>query len=142
MRQTVVQSWRNERNSSMLWMQGSRHLYSPPSSPPPWSLQFVTVPTYTELYRHNSKTSLVTQWMRITCQCRGHGFDPWCGKMPHVTEQQRLRGPTAEPACHLQPSRREPCQPVCHHSCSSHARALLLNKGSHCGGKPVYHSRE
>ena len=22
-----------------------------------------------------------------TCQCRGHGFDPWPGKIPHATEQ-------------------------------------------------------
>ena len=22
-----------------------------------------------------------------TCQCRGHGFEPWSGKIPHATEQ-------------------------------------------------------
>ena len=22
------------------------------------------------------------------CQCRGHGFEPWSGKIPHATEQQ------------------------------------------------------
>ena len=21
------------------------------------------------------------------CQCRGHGFEPWSGKIPHATEQ-------------------------------------------------------
>ena len=21
------------------------------------------------------------------CQCRGHGFDPWSGKIPHAVEQ-------------------------------------------------------
>ena len=22
-----------------------------------------------------------------TCQCRGHGFDPWSGRNPHAAEQ-------------------------------------------------------
>ena len=33
------------------------------------------------------------------CQCRGHGFEPWSGKIPHAVE---LLGPcatTTEPAC-------------------------------------------
>ena len=32
-------------------------------------------------------TSLVVQWLRITRQCRGHGFEPWSGKIPHAAEQ-------------------------------------------------------
>ena len=31
--------------------------------------------------------SLVAQWLRICCQCRRHGFDPWSGKIPHAAEQ-------------------------------------------------------
>ena len=87
------------------------------------------------------RTSLVVQWLRIrlprlsgsmkrlvfhsvnvrvsqkkkkesACQCRGHGFKPWSGKIPHAAEQLspcattlslRSRVPratTAEPACH------------------------------------------
>ena len=23
----------------------------------------------------------------VVCQCRGHGFDPWSGKIPHAEEQ-------------------------------------------------------
>ena len=29
------------------------------------------------------RTSLVVQWLRI-CQCRGHEFDPWSGKIPRA----------------------------------------------------------
>ena len=31
-------------------------------------------------------TSLVVQWLRTDCQCRGQGFDPWPGKV-HAAEQ-------------------------------------------------------
>ena len=27
---------------------------------------------------------LVCQWLRSTCHCRGHSFDPWFGKIPHA----------------------------------------------------------
>ena len=33
-----------------------------------------------------------------TCQCRGHGFEPWSGKIPHATEQLSLCATTTE-AC-------------------------------------------
>ncbi|KAJ8780365.1 hypothetical protein J1605_011629 [Eschrichtius robustus] len=32
------------------------------------------------------------------CQCRGHGFEPWSGKIPHATEQLSLCATTTEPA--------------------------------------------
>ena len=32
------------------------------------------------------------------CQCRGHGFEPWSGKIPHAAEQLGLWATTAEPA--------------------------------------------
>ena len=34
--------------------------------------------------------SLVAQWLRSACQCRGHGFDPWSRKIPHAMEQLSL----------------------------------------------------
>ena len=37
-----------------------------------------------------------------TCQCRGHGFEPWSGKIPHATEQLGPWATTTEPA-HLEP---------------------------------------
>ena len=32
-----------------------------------------------------------------TCQCRGHGFEPWSGKIPHAMEQLGSCATTAEP---------------------------------------------
>ena len=34
-----------------------------------------------------------------TCQCRGHGFEPWSGKIPHATEQLSPCTTTTEPTC-------------------------------------------
>ena len=31
------------------------------------------------------------------CQCRGHGFDPWSGKIPHAAEQLSPCTTTTEP---------------------------------------------
>ena len=33
------------------------------------------------------------------CQCRGHGFEPWSGKIPHAVEQLSPCATTTEPAC-------------------------------------------
>ena len=32
------------------------------------------------------------------CQCRGHGFEPWSGKIPHAAEQLGRWATTTEPA--------------------------------------------
>ena len=32
------------------------------------------------------------------CQCRGHGFEPWSGKIPHATEQLGAWATITEPA--------------------------------------------
>ena len=32
------------------------------------------------------------------CQCRGHGFEPWSGKIPHATEQLSPWATITEPA--------------------------------------------
>ena len=44
-----------------------------------------------------AETSLVAQWIRIACQCRGHGFDPYSGKITHAVEQLSLWAKTTEP---------------------------------------------
>ena len=36
------------------------------------------------------------------CQCRGHGFEPWAGRIPHAAEQLGPWATAAEPA-HLEP---------------------------------------
>ena len=64
----------------------------------------------TQLYRLNQlkyvkalrkvlgRASLVVQWLRICCQCRGHGFKPWSRKIPHAAEQLNPCTTTTEPA--------------------------------------------
>ena len=39
------------------------------------------------------------------CQCRGHGFEPWSGEIPHAIEQLGPWATTTEPA-RLEPVRR------------------------------------
>ena len=34
------------------------------------------------------------------CQCRGHRFEPWSGKIPHAAEQLSSCATTTEPVCH------------------------------------------
>ena len=46
--------------------------------------------------------SLVAQWWESACQRRGHGFEPWSGKIPHAAEQLGPWATTTEPA-HLEP---------------------------------------
>ena len=36
------------------------------------------------------------QWLRICCQCRGHGFYPWSGMIPHAEGQLSLCTTTTE----------------------------------------------
>ena len=49
----------------------------------------------------NQKIILGLPWWRSgwesACQCRGHGFEPWSGKIPHAAEQLGLWATTTEP---------------------------------------------
>ena len=55
---------------------------------------------------HYYKTALgLPRWRsgwEPACQCRGHGFEPWSGKIPHAAEQLSPCTTTTEPA-HLEP---------------------------------------
>ena len=55
------------------------------------------------------------------CQCRGHGFEPWSGKIPHAVEQLSPCATTTEPV------RLEP---------------VLRNKRSHRDEKPTHCNEE
>ena len=55
------------------------------------------------------------------CQCRGHGFEPWSGKIPHATEQLGPWATTTEPA-HLEP--------------------VLRNKRGHDSERPAHRDEE
>ena len=54
----------------------------------------------------SSKLEMGLPWWRSgwesACQCRGHGFEPWSGRIPHATEQLGPWATTTEPA-HLEP---------------------------------------
>ena len=54
----------------------------------------------------SQKLTIGLPWWRSgwesACQCRGHGFEPWSGKIPHAAEQLDPRATTTEPA-HLEP---------------------------------------
>ena len=43
------------------------------------------------IYIHFFKKGRAFPWWRSggesACQCRGHGFEPWSGKIPHAAEQ-------------------------------------------------------
>ena len=55
------------------------------------------------------------------CQCRGHGFEPWSGRIPHTAEQLGPWATTTEPA-HLEP--------------------VLCNKRGRGGERPVHRDEE
>ena len=74
--------------------------------------------------------------VKNTCQCRGHGFDPWSRKIPYAMEQISPCATTTEPVCHnywdrmlklLKPVWLEP---------------VLCNKKSHCNEKPMHCNEE
>ena len=44
-----------------------------------------------------SGASLVVQWLRIACQCRGHEFEPWSRKIPYAAGQLSPCTTTTEP---------------------------------------------
>ena len=58
---------------------------------------------------------------KSACQCRGHGFEPWSGKIPHAAEQL---GPWATAA---EPARLEP---------------VLRNKRGHDSERPAHRDEE
>ena len=46
---------------------------------------------------NNLWASLVTQWLRLRCQCRRHRFDPWSQKITPAMEQRSPCATTIEP---------------------------------------------
>ena len=74
---------------------------------------------------HLKRLFLGLPWWRSgwesACQCRGRGFEPWSGKIPHAVEQLGPWATTAEPA------RLEP---------------VLRNKRGRDGERPVHRDEE
>ena len=42
-------------------------------------------PVKREGMKVKGRTSLLVQWLRIHCQCRGHGFHPWSRNIPQAS---------------------------------------------------------
>ena len=57
---------------------------------------------YTTTWMSITNIMLGLPWWRSgwesACQCRGHGFEPWSGKIPHAVEQLGPWARTTEPA--------------------------------------------
>ena len=60
-------------------------------------------------------TSLVVQRIRTSCQCRGHGFNPWSGKIPqavsHLAQAPQLLRPSSR--VHVPQSLKSVCPRAC-----------------------------
>ena len=53
-----------------------------------------------EIKKECKVTSLVVQWLRIACQCRGRRFNPRSSKIPHAVGQLSPHATSTE-ACTL-----------------------------------------
>ena len=77
------------------------------------------------VWRFLKKWKIGLPWWRSgwdsACQCRGHGFEPWSGKIPHAAEQL---GPWATIT---EPARLEP---------------VLRNKRGHDSERPTHRDEE
>ena len=71
---------------------------------------------------------------KTTCQCRGHGFNLWSGKIPPAAGQlgpcTTTTQPTCSRACELKPLKPARLEPVLH------------NERSHRDGKPMHCNEE
>ena len=64
---------------------------------------------YVQFYVKNSQLFFVVQHIfrgfpggsgwESACRCKGHGFEPWSGRIPHAAEQLGPWATIAEPAC-------------------------------------------
>ena len=56
-----------------------------------------------ELNLIHTRTWMGLPWWRSgwesACKCRGHGFEPWSGKIPHAAEHLGPWATTTEPVC-------------------------------------------
>ena len=89
------------------------------------SPQVLLLPPQIQSYVFSRKVSFGLPWWRSgwesACQCRGHGFEPWSGRIPHAAEQLGPWATTTEPA------RLEP---------------VLCNKRGHDSERPAHRDEE
>ena len=61
----------------------------------------MVIHSYNGVLLNNKKTIGLAWWCsgwESTCWCRGHGFEPWSGKISHRAEQLSLCATTTEHA--------------------------------------------
>ena len=67
-----------------------------------WMDKQILVHPYNGTYSSIKKNKLGLPWWHSgwesACQCRGHGFAPWSGRIPHAAEQLGPWATTTEPA--------------------------------------------
>ena len=94
-----------------------------------------------ELFRNSLGLPWWSSGWESACQCRGRGFDPWSGKIPHTEEQLNSCATTSEPG--LQSPGAANTEPVCfNHWSPSALQPVLCNKRSHCREKPTHRNEE
>ena len=76
----------------------------------------------------------------FTCQCRGHGFDPWSGKIPHAAEQQSLMRYNYWP-CALESTSHNYWARMLQLLKPAHLEPVI-HKRSHRSEKPTHHNKE
>ena len=82
------------------------------------------------------RASLVPSGEESACKCRGHGFDPWSGKIPYAMEPLSPCTTTPEPV--PEPPGTATTKPMCPDYQSLRApEPMLCNKRSHGKEKPV-----
>ena len=71
-----------------------------------WNLSYgitITVKQFNDHLQVKTITRGLPWWhsgWESTCQCRGHGLEPWSGKIQHVAEQLSPCATTTEPVHH------------------------------------------
>ena len=81
--------------------------------------------------------------LEFACQCRGHGFGHWSGKIPHTLEQLNLCSTITEPAC-LEPvlckkemRMRSPCATTKSSPCLPHLEKACAARKTQCRQKLI-----
>ena len=85
---TIARTWNQPKcPSTDEWIKKMWHIY--------------TMEYYSAIKRNEGLPWWLSGW-ESACQCRGHGFKPCSGKIPHAVEQLGPWATTTEPA-HLEP---------------------------------------
>ena len=66
-----------------------------------WNIYYIILCCQLSYYIQELRSTAGLPWWRSgwesACQCRGHGFEPWSGKIPHAAERQGPWATIAEP---------------------------------------------